>query len=195
MLSNISFDVDGLWSALEFHKIKADPKKDLGIEEGIPRVLDILKKEDVNAAFFLVGKNVENYPETHKDIAENHEIGNHSYSHNNELSLLSHEKIKEEIIKAHNLIKKHIKVTPKYFRGPKYQINGYILELLDKLNYSCDSSFMPSYYPRITPVRNLLLKRRPHKVGKNLVEVPLSVNPILQLYVNGSSVLALGMPW
>lgn len=47
------------------------------------QILDILADYDVKATFFLIGKNVELYPETAKRIvAEGHALGNHSYSHN-----------------------------------------------------------------------------------------------------------------
>lgn len=48
-----------------------------------PQVLDILKKYDVKATFFVIGELAESYPEILKRIdKEGHAIGNHSYSHN-----------------------------------------------------------------------------------------------------------------
>lgn len=45
-------------------------------------ILDILASYNVRATFFVIGKNVELYPETAKRIiAEGHVLGNHSYSH------------------------------------------------------------------------------------------------------------------
>ncbi len=47
-----------------------------------PQVLDILKKEKVPGAFFLIGKNAEANPSIVKRIFdEGHEIGNHTYFH------------------------------------------------------------------------------------------------------------------
>ena len=49
-----------------------------------PPILDILKKEQVPATFFIIGKNGQAYPELVRRIAdEGHEIGNHSYTHPN----------------------------------------------------------------------------------------------------------------
>ena len=48
-----------------------------------PEILDILKKYDVKATFFVIGVNAKNYPEPlQRAINEGHEIGNHTYSHN-----------------------------------------------------------------------------------------------------------------
>ncbi|RMG20730.1 MAG: polysaccharide deacetylase family protein [Bacteroidetes bacterium] len=49
-----------------------------------PWVLDQLKEFNARATFFVVGKNVQQYPEiVHRAIDEGHSIGNHSYSHLN----------------------------------------------------------------------------------------------------------------
>src|SRR3954464_724720 len=49
-----------------------------------PKILDILKAENVKAAFFLVGANAEEYPRLGRRIVEEgHEIGNHTYYHPN----------------------------------------------------------------------------------------------------------------
>ena len=47
------------------------------------RILDVLNKENVKATFFVIGRNVEQYPEILKRIIdEEHEVGNHTYNHN-----------------------------------------------------------------------------------------------------------------
>ncbi len=49
-----------------------------------PKVLDILKQENVKATFFIVGQNGQDNPDLIKRIvADGHEIGNHSYTHPN----------------------------------------------------------------------------------------------------------------
>ena len=47
-----------------------------------PQILDILKQENIKATFFVLGSNVEKYPETLKRMYdEGHFIANHGYSH------------------------------------------------------------------------------------------------------------------
>jgi peptidoglycan/xylan/chitin deacetylase (PgdA/CDA1 family) len=49
-----------------------------------PFVLDTLKTENVKATFFCVGENVVKHPEIFERIkAEGHQIGNHSFKHEN----------------------------------------------------------------------------------------------------------------
>ena len=47
-----------------------------------PRLLDGLKQRGVHATFFLIGQQVQDYPELVQRIrAEGHQIGNHTYDH------------------------------------------------------------------------------------------------------------------
>ncbi|HME12364.1 MAG TPA: polysaccharide deacetylase family protein, partial [Candidatus Acidoferrum sp.] len=47
-----------------------------------PKILDILKREQVPATFFVIGLDGNQYPELlRREYAEGHEIGNHTYTH------------------------------------------------------------------------------------------------------------------
>ncbi len=49
-----------------------------------PKILDILNDENIKASFFVIGKNVKQYPEIVKRAyEEGHYIANHTYSHKN----------------------------------------------------------------------------------------------------------------
>ena len=58
---------------------------DDGPEEKVTEfILETLKKLNIKASFFLIGKNIQEFPElTKKIIKEGHIIGNHSFSHLN----------------------------------------------------------------------------------------------------------------
>ncbi len=46
------------------------------------QILNILKKYGISATFFAVGVNAETYPELiRREVAEGHELGNHTYNH------------------------------------------------------------------------------------------------------------------
>lgn len=51
-----------------------------------PKILDILKKENVKATFFVLGSSIDSSNESKnilkREVAEGHSIGNHTYSHN-----------------------------------------------------------------------------------------------------------------
>ncbi|HTH50308.1 MAG TPA: glycosyltransferase, partial [Pyrinomonadaceae bacterium] len=49
-----------------------------------PKILDVLKQENVKATFFIVGENGQANPDiVRRIVAEGHEIGNHSFTHPN----------------------------------------------------------------------------------------------------------------
>jgi 2,3-diketo-5-methylthio-1-phosphopentane phosphatase len=55
---------------------------DDGPSEDTERILEVLRAYDLKATFFMLGRQVELFPETaRRVVAEGHEIGNHSYSH------------------------------------------------------------------------------------------------------------------
>jgi len=82
------------------------------------QILEILRKFNVKATFFVVGENVEIFQATlRKEIEEGHEIGIHTYNHN-VLPLRSPRYIREQIQKTSNLIEKTANVHPLLFRAP-----------------------------------------------------------------------------
>ena len=82
-------------------------------------ILDILKKENASATFFLIGKNVEKYPDlTRKIVANGNVIGNHSYDHSKYLAYMSAEAFQKNIEQAEQAIFISTGLKPKLFRPP-----------------------------------------------------------------------------
>lgn len=82
-------------------------------------ILDVLKKEGVQAAFFSIGKNAVANPEIVKRWhSDGHLIGNHSYDHGFNFDWKTSKAMQEEINKTNNAIMQIAGVTPKLFRPP-----------------------------------------------------------------------------
>lgn len=82
------------------------------------RVLDVLKRENVKATFFLCGANAERYPELVRRIRdEGHVIGNHTYSHP-WLYLKSEAVIAAEIDRTQDVLERVSGRRPTLFRPP-----------------------------------------------------------------------------
>ncbi len=63
-----------------------------------PKILDILKEEDIKASFFVIGKYVKNHPDIVKrEYEEGHYIANHGYDHNNSKLYASSESFINEV--------------------------------------------------------------------------------------------------
>ena len=83
-----------------------------------PDLLKGLKERGVSATFFLLGKEVEKYPEWGEQMhAEGHLIGTHSYEHVN-LCNLTDEKAIEQVDKTNALIEKITGERPQFIRPP-----------------------------------------------------------------------------
>ncbi len=81
-------------------------------------ILDILKKHNVKATFFVLGGNAEKYPELLKRMyKEGHEIGNHSWSHER-LVFKTPKFIKDEIESTDKIIRASGYDGPIHFRAP-----------------------------------------------------------------------------
>lgn len=86
-------------------------------------ILDALKRQQVKATFFLIGENVERYPETARRIkAEGHLIGNHTCRHSR-FDQSTAAEISQDIADGRRIITAVLGVTPTWFRPP-YGING-----------------------------------------------------------------------
>lgn len=92
-------------------------------EPATSQILDALKSHQVKATFFLIGANVERYPETARRIkAEGHLIGNHTFRHSR-FDQSDATAIAQDIISGRRAIETVTGVTPLWFRPP-YGING-----------------------------------------------------------------------
>ena len=85
-----------------------------------PKVLDILKQENVRAAFFIVGQNGQANPDLIKRIfADGHEIGNHSFTHPN-LAEVPQSVVNLEINATQRLIESLTGHSTRLFRAPYF---------------------------------------------------------------------------
>lgn len=98
------------------------------------KILDILKEENVKSIFFLIGTKVELNPEIVARIKhDGHYIGNHTYHHNNFLSLLPKSTILKEIELGAEAISKITIEEPTFFRPPIGYTNPNYARVLKKL--------------------------------------------------------------
>ena len=109
-------------------------------EEHLYEILDVLKKYDVKATFFIMGGWV-NYSEENKEklqriCDEGHEIGNHSYIHPSFVNITT-ERMKEEIDKTANTINDLVGYQTKLFRFPSGAYNDTSIKYVQSLGYTC----------------------------------------------------------
>lgn len=82
------------------------------------RLLDGLKERNIKGTFFLIGKNANENPDLVKRLAEEgHLIGNHTYNHV-EITRLSDEEAKKEIMETDHVISSITGEHVEYMRPP-----------------------------------------------------------------------------
>jgi 2,3-diketo-5-methylthio-1-phosphopentane phosphatase len=91
---------------------------DDGPSEDTERILDVLRAYDLKATFFMLGRQVELFPElARRVVADGHEIGNHSYSHPIYL-FRSHGATRLQIERAQKIITDVTGTQPRLARPP-----------------------------------------------------------------------------
>ncbi|WP_010268302.1 N-acetylmuramoyl-L-alanine amidase [Paenibacillus senegalensis] len=99
-----------------------------------PKVLDILKENDVQATFFILGQQVNaNIDLLRRIIEEGHAIGNHSWSHP-KFDSLSVEEAMNEIEKTQSALENAIGYRPSLFRPPYGALDNDMLDQLQQMN-------------------------------------------------------------
>jgi peptidoglycan/xylan/chitin deacetylase (PgdA/CDA1 family) len=99
------------------------------------RMLDLLDRHQVKATFFMMGRNVERWPDVAREVlARGHEVGNHSYSHP-KLVFMSPARVREEIERT-DAILRGVGVTGEIYFGPphgsKFVVLPYVLVQMKK---------------------------------------------------------------
>lgn len=75
-------------------------------ENSTPQILDILKKNNINATFFLIGNLAEKHPDMVKrEAEEGNKIGIHTYSHDYKILYENPEALMDDINKEQTVIK------------------------------------------------------------------------------------------
>jgi peptidoglycan/xylan/chitin deacetylase (PgdA/CDA1 family) len=102
-----------------------------------PRVLDILAREGVRGAFFLIGRRARQTPAVARDIAEaGHDLGNHTWSHAS-LWRCGPRATEREITVGHAAIAEAAGAPPRFFRPPWGKTNLAMFAVLRRLETPC----------------------------------------------------------
>jgi peptidoglycan-N-acetylglucosamine deacetylase len=148
----LSFDVDGESGLLQVNSKNKDRLAVMswaryGPKTGVPRILDMLKRREVKATFFVPGYTAELYPDVIKRIHdEGHEVGAHGYLHE-PLSTLDPIQEEAALVKTCTILEQITGQKPVGFRAPLWDVNSGSLEILKAQGLLYDSSLMDDDQP------------------------------------------------
>lgn len=107
-----------------------------------PVLLQLLKKYNYKATFFVIGNKAEKYPHLITDIvADGHTIGNHSWRHDSLLMLRNKKNLRQDIVKTQKILAES-GVRPLVFRPPAGITNPRLKSVLSEeglmaVTFSC----------------------------------------------------------
>jgi len=137
------------------------------VVEGIDKILDLLRKKDTKATFFVVGELLEFKPELLDLILDNeHEIAFHTMKHTRIDTPNFKEKFQEEIKQFHKLTNG----KSKGFRAPSFSLNtnsSWLIDVLEENNYVYDSSIVPAK-TSLYGIPNA--EKKPYKISSKFLE-------------------------
>jgi peptidoglycan/xylan/chitin deacetylase (PgdA/CDA1 family) len=129
-----------------------------------PILLDILKKNEISASFFLTGKSIENNKDLVKRIIqEGHIIGSHSNSHSNLYDFYSPKRMVGDLLNVENLILELTGKKTKLFRPPFGVTNPAIWKASRSMSYDVIGWSIRSYDTAIKD-KKMILKRITRKL-------------------------------
>ncbi len=100
------------------------------------RVLDILKRYQVQAIFFCIGYRIAKHPEILLEIHnQGHIIGNHTYFHGKFFDLQLASQMRKELTKTDLIITKTLNKKPRFFRPPYGVTNPNLAKAIKIGNY------------------------------------------------------------
>lgn len=111
---------------------------DEGYENGYTqKILDVLNKMNVPAAFFITGDYIKRNEDLVKRmIDEGHIVGNHTMNHPSVANLKSEVKVEEELLELEKVVMDKFGYKMTYFRPPKGEYSQYAMECINKLGYT-----------------------------------------------------------
>jgi peptidoglycan-N-acetylglucosamine deacetylase len=100
---------------------------------GTPKLLRVLSRHGVRAAFFIIGRKAEENPDLLRKIDEaGHVIGNHFYSHAVYTNFFTRRPLEREIAAAQSAIQRAVSKVPRFLRPPAGLTNPHFRAVLKR---------------------------------------------------------------
>lgn len=146
---SFDFDTEAVWIGFQEQSSPSYMSRgEYGARAALPRILALLKKHDLPASFFIPAMSMELHPESIKAIIADprHEIGFHSYVHENPLTLTAAEE-REVYARAMEIIVKHTGRRPVGFRSAAWDLTESTIDIVKEMGFLYDSSMMADDRP------------------------------------------------
>ncbi|MBS3135522.1 polysaccharide deacetylase family protein [Candidatus Woesearchaeota archaeon] len=169
----LTVDVETDWGG----RRKAD-SVNKGIEEELPYIMNLFRKNKVKATFFVSGNLLPKYKKNILDIKkQGHEIASHGLNHSSLLQMTKTMFI-SDIVACRDLFAKELETELLGFRAPQFRIGKEHLDAISSSGFFYDSSLVKGTLPG--RYSNASIGAEPFKIGK-LIEIPVSQIPFIRI--------------
>jgi peptidoglycan/xylan/chitin deacetylase (PgdA/CDA1 family) len=161
-----TFDLDAetLWLARGVTEPVALSQGTFGVTEALPHILDLLRRADISASFFVPAWVAEHHPDAVKAIAAGgHEVGCHGDVHER-VSDLDPAREEAILVRSVEVLTGAVGTRPAGYRAPAWQLSAHTLSLLARHGFEYSSNMMDRLHPYLHPARD----------GRRLVEIPVA---------------------
>lgn len=176
----------------DVYEITSDPHS--MCEKDVDMVLDLFRRLNITATFFVLGKIAERLPDlVEKIVEEGHEVACHGYDHSS-ISELGEQEFKCQIKKTKGILKQIVGQEPLGYRAPNSGINTDAINILRNLGFRYDSSVVPCLripgwygvpFSPVTPYKPNRKDMSRHDRDGDFWEVPIAVFPFIRLPAGG----------
>lgn len=157
------------------------------VERNTDILLELFKRKNIHATFFVLGWVAERYPHIVKRIVEQgHEVASHGYSHQL-IYTQTPDVFKEETYKSKVILEDLAQQSVNGYRAASYSITEkslWALDILAELGFTWDSSIFPIRHDNYGMPNS---PKQPYRIKTNsgacLTEYPLTTAKIFGLYI------------
>ncbi len=208
--ASISLDLDNQWAYMKTHGDAGWETFPSYFDVFVPHLTQALAALDLRITIFVVGQDaaLERNRDALRALVEaGHELGNHSFHHEQWIHSFSRERIRREVGEAAEAIAAAAGQRPVGYRGPGFSWNAELLEALAEGGYLYDASTFPTYigplarmyYFRRSSIGGGEMDKRKHlfggfregrrplkpylwrlAAGRTLLEIPVTTVPLLR---------------
>jgi hypothetical protein len=220
MSINIHVDCDPLWVCASEYGLKPDYMNTIIYERSLPALVEMLENRNLRATFFIIGRDLE-LPACRlfceRLLRSGHQLGNHTYSHFQDIHNFPAEALRDELLRCHEAIKQYLGYSCRGARMPGYYFDHSVAEALASLGYAYDSSVLPGlgvymmalFYrlfnqtgrnKRFGRAWHILARHSPHRIDTPgtsgfIWELPLGVCPLTLLPVHSTFLFQWGIQY
>jgi len=145
--ASLSLDLDNQWSYMKTHGDAGWEAFPSYLDVAVPRVLETLRRRGLQISVMVVGQDAalaSNAAAMQELGRSPHEIGNHSFHHEQWMLGKGESGIEDEIALAEDAIERATGRRPRGYRGPGYVLSRDVVSVLARRGYLYDASTFPT---------------------------------------------------